>query len=82
MAVYCIPKMNFKKNTQHATEDRKRKKASSLPTLAFFLPPVPSLSSSLTSYPSILFHASSSFDLCFKIRGARLRVKDEITEDN
>ena len=39
-------------------------------------------SSSLTSYPIILFHASSRFDLCFKIRGARLRVKDEITEDN
>ena len=39
-------------------------------------------SSSLTSYPITLFHASSRFDLCFKIRGARLRVKDEITEDN
>ena len=57
------------------------------------LSPIPSLhttqrglcrgqSSSLTSYPIILFHASSSFDLCFKIRGARLRVKDKITEDN
>ena len=71
----------------------REKKASSFLTLAFFLSPIPGLhttqkglyrgqSSSLTSYPGILFHASSSFDLCFKIRGARLRVKDEITEDN
>lgn len=74
-------------------EDGKRKKASSFLTLAFFLCTVPShhttqkgfyrgQSSSLTSYPGILFHASSSFDLCFKKRGARLRVKNEITEDN
>lgn len=76
-------------------DEKKTEKACPFLTLDFFLSPFPpslhkvqrdlcrgTESYSLTGYLSILLYASSSVDLCFKIRGARLLVKDEITEDN